>query len=36
MLAPRKKLWSTPSEVIDKAIGLLDIRDTDIVYDVGE
>ena len=35
MLAPRKKLWSTPSEVLDVAIELLDISKTDIVYDIG-
>jgi precorrin-6B methylase 2 len=35
MLAPRKKLWSTPSEVIEVAISLLQITDSDIVYDIG-
>lgn len=35
MLAPRKKLWSTPQEVLEKAIELLDIKSTDVVYDVG-
>lgn len=35
MLAPRKSLWSTPIEVIDKAIEQLNISSTDIVYDIG-
>jgi tRNA G46 methylase TrmB len=35
MLAPRKSLWSTPIEVIDKAIEQLSITSTDIVYDIG-
>ena len=35
MLAPRKKLWSTPDEVIDKVIELLNITKSDIVYDIG-
>ena len=35
MLAPRKKLWSTPPEVLDVAIELLDISKTDVVYDIG-
>ena len=35
MLAPRKKLWSTPSEVIEIAIQLLEITTTDVVYDIG-
>lgn len=35
MLAPRDKLWSTPDEVITKAIELLTIRPDDIVYDIG-
>ena len=35
MLAPRKKLWSTPPELVSKAIELLDIEFEDIVYDIG-
>ena len=35
MLAPRKKLWSTPAEVIEEAIGELNIVDGDVIYDVG-
>lgn len=35
MLAPRKKLWSTPTEVIDEAIQLLQPTSTDLVYDIG-
>ena len=36
MLAPRKKLWSTPAEVVDKAIDLLgELSGEDIVFDVG-
>ena len=35
MLAPRKKLWSTPMEVIEKAIELLKVTDEDLVYDIG-
>jgi hypothetical protein len=35
MLAPRKTLWSTPLEVIDKAIEKLNITSNDIVYDIG-
>jgi len=35
MLAPRKKLWSTPSEVLDKALELLEITSSDVVFDVG-
>ena len=35
MLAPRKKLWSTPVEVLEKAISLLDLRENDVVYDIG-
>lgn len=35
MLAPRKKLWSTPKEVIEKAIELLAPTDVDVVYDIG-
>lgn len=35
MLAPRKKLWSTPVEALDRAIELLSPVDGDIVYDIG-
>lgn len=35
MLAPRKKLWSTPAEAIDKAIELLHPTELDQVYDIG-
>mmetsp|Transcript_31106 Transcript_31106/g.29683 ORF Transcript_31106/g.29683 Transcript_31106/m.29683 type:complete len:163 (+) Transcript_31106:186-674(+) len=35
MLAPRKKLWSTPPEVLEKAIELLEIKSSDVVYDIG-
>lgn len=35
MLAPRKKLWSTPVEVIEKAIELLQCQNNDITYDIG-
>lgn len=35
MLAPRKKLWSTPAEVLDKAIELLAPSETDVVFDIG-
>ena len=35
MLAPKKKLWSTPIEVIEKSIEILGIKSDDIVYDIG-
>ena len=35
MLAPRKKLWSTPPEVIEAAINLLQLTSGDILYDIG-
>ena len=35
MLAPRKKLWSTPAEVIHAAIDLLQPTSGDILYDIG-
>ena len=35
MLAPRKKLWSTPLEVIDQAIQLLQPACGELVYDIG-
>jgi ubiquinone/menaquinone biosynthesis C-methylase UbiE len=35
MLAPRKKLWSTPKEVILASIMLLKPSGCDVVYDIG-
>ena len=35
MLAPRKKLWSTPKSVIDVSSTLLNLKCTDKVYDIG-
>ena len=36
MLAPRKKLWSTPKEAVDAALSLVGpLRNCDVVYDVG-
>ncbi len=35
MLAPRKKLWSTPAEVILSAIQVLDPKPNEIVFDIG-
>lgn len=35
MLAPRKTLWSTPPEVIEEAIRLLQINSNDVVFDIG-
>ena len=35
MLAPRKSLWSTPQEVIEAAIDLLQPTTGDILYDIG-
>ena len=35
MLAPRKTLWSTPAEAIERAIELLNISADDVVFDVG-
>ena len=35
MLAPRQKLWSTPSEGVAKACDLLELGPGDCVYDVG-
>eukprot|EP00617_Octactis_speculum_P026617 CAMPEP_0185767870 /NCGR_PEP_ID=MMETSP1174-20130828/45613_1 /TAXON_ID=35687 /ORGANISM="Dictyocha speculum, Strain CCMP1381" /LENGTH=150 /DNA_ID=CAMNT_0028452241 /DNA_START=27 /DNA_END=476 /DNA_ORIENTATION=- len=35
MIAPRKKLWSTPIEVIDVSIQLLQPGPGDIVFDMG-
>jgi 16S rRNA A1518/A1519 N6-dimethyltransferase RsmA/KsgA/DIM1 with predicted DNA glycosylase/AP lyase activity len=34
-LAPRKKLWSSPIEVIDNAIDCLDLSSEDLVFDLG-
>jgi len=36
MLAPRKKLWSTPIEVMMKAIDVLQPSKDDILYDIGQ
>ena len=35
MLAPRKKLWSTPTSAIDLALTFADLDANDVVYDVG-
>ena len=35
MLAPRQKLWSTPFEVVDKAIEVFNLTESDLIYDVG-
>lgn len=35
MLAPRKKLWSSPPEAIKTAIQLLDPGPDDVVFDIG-
>ena len=35
MLAPRKKLWSTPSSAVDIALDFADLGADDVVYDVG-
>ena len=35
MLAPRKKLWSTPHEVVNKAIEMLKLEAGDVLLDVG-
>lgn len=35
MLAPRKKLWSTPSSAIDIALEFAELDMDDVVYDVG-
>ncbi len=35
MLAPRKKLWSTPAEVVEAALELLEPSTEDIIYDLG-
>ena len=35
MLAPRKKLWSTPLEVIEQALQVFALKSDDTVYDIG-
>jgi SAM-dependent methyltransferase len=35
LLAPRKKLWSTPDAAVDAAIKLLSPSKEDVVYDIG-
>jgi len=35
MIAPRKKLWSTPDEVMLKAMDLLELSTSDTLYDIG-
>ncbi len=35
MLAPRKKLWSTPIEVVEAALDLLQPCTEDKIYDLG-
>jgi protein-L-isoaspartate O-methyltransferase len=35
MLAPRDRLWSTPAEVVARAVELLQITELDVVYDIG-
>jgi tRNA A58 N-methylase Trm61 len=35
MLAPRKKLWSTPPEVVSKAVELLNLKESDTFFDIG-
>lgn len=35
MLAPRKKLWSTPSSAVDVALSFANLDSDDVVYDVG-
>lgn len=35
MIAPRKKLWSTPGPAIEAALQLLNLQQDDIVFDVG-
>ena len=34
-LAPRKKLWSTPTEVLDEALALLALTAEDVAVDIG-
>mmetsp|Transcript_2307 Transcript_2307/g.9917 ORF Transcript_2307/g.9917 Transcript_2307/m.9917 type:complete len:206 (-) Transcript_2307:148-765(-) len=35
MLAPRRKLWSTPMAVVEQALELLDLSSEDVVLDLG-
>lgn len=35
MLAPRNKLWSTPTEVMDVALDLIELSSEDTLYDIG-
>jgi cyclopropane fatty-acyl-phospholipid synthase-like methyltransferase len=35
MLAPRKKLWTSPREALQLAIEALEIKENDVVYDIG-
>lgn len=35
MLAPRKKLWASPIDVVKEAIRFLDIKSNDVVFDIG-
>ena len=35
MLAPRKKLWTTPIQVLNEAIQVLKPTDAELVYDIG-
>ena len=35
MLAPRKKLWSTPHSAVRTAARLLDLAEEDVLYDIG-
>ena len=34
-LAPRKKLWSTPGEVMEQALALLALTEDDVAVDIG-
>mmetsp|Transcript_22164 Transcript_22164/g.33616 ORF Transcript_22164/g.33616 Transcript_22164/m.33616 type:complete len:179 (-) Transcript_22164:1438-1974(-) len=35
MIAPRKKLWSTPKEVVKALIEWVPLKQNDVIYDVG-
>jgi len=35
MLAPRKKLWSTPAEAVELTLDKLDLSPDDVVFDIG-
>lgn len=35
MLAPRKKLWSSPNVAVDASVRLLNASKSDVVYDIG-